>query len=926
MSWIDERLGSEEIDSLDTYDITNFFSGKNILISPEGSGKSTTIIQKIYELYQKNIPDIPLIIYSAHTIENAIEKFNTVTRTDNDKYSRPMQYIPSRNNDHAILVESDSELFRKMIKAQNLNLYNFFRNHLHNNNKYIKFEIYSHVKGAGFKRIGNSASYKRKLKYQLEDNPSSSAYNSTAMQIIYNVLNATSSRMYYHILFKFVSNTEELFGPLTTTLEPTKTISEYKFLAKPLQTVYKDEDIEYFCITPESIKNWRGLKKDRDDKIKKCLLEDNKIIFTQNKVTETLLLTELRRKNKKAFVIYDEVTPDVFVSMGIEEQNKIYNILKKVVSHGKNSISIEDILFLENFGIAKEALDTALNDSKIIELDAPKIKNFVTNMHSCAGKPYLNKRFTAFDDILVLTSEKLIPSILVKSFGFKSHEWMKDYEYNDTRIQIYITEKNSNVPITKGNKDGVSKFVKNIKSYENDITTIGTSYFNTDLTLEACKGRNIHKNYDKYLIFKNPDPMSRYDVYTNVISEYENIPVDKNLKENVHYQATIDLMNQVLGRVSGLRRFERNEKRDEQDQKEYDELCMELFGNLDPEPTFGTEVKNKGIIEIYFYNKDRFMKKALTQGVRYKGVFKDFEDRYNEIMSETIKYDKLFEKANAFYSVHEDKYYFGDRTAPEHKFANLNEYMRLTKESKKSICLKFMDREYLEYLVYHMNYLTYDNPELDTDVCSPVTSRIKTVLKENINHLIKFEFEKIDFDINVYPNPYMILILNVWRDLYKSHPEYFTDVENNNKHILFKMNSHVGLRYYYLSGLYSKIENDHVNFYKNILQNNYDIRRICPVLDYDRARIYDDTVYRKKLHGRYDKIWADKSLEYIMLNCRDGIVKVNEHFLFTLKSSTNAATASYDAVSDPPLKRWERFEEQASLDGIKGYVQIKPPS
>ena len=101
-----------------------------------------------------------------------------------------MAHIPEKNDKHAVLIESDSELFRKMIRSQNQDLYKFFRKHIHNNNGYIKFEIYSYSKDTGFKRLGNSASYKRRLKYQLEDNPTTSSYNSVAMSIIYNVLNA----------------------------------------------------------------------------------------------------------------------------------------------------------------------------------------------------------------------------------------------------------------------------------------------------------------------------------------------------------------------------------------------------------------------------------------------------------------------------------------------------------------------------------------------------------------------------------------------------------------------------------------------------------------------------------------------------------------------------------------------------------------
>ena len=82
------------------------------------------------------------------------------------------------------------------------------------------------------------------------------------------------------------------------------------------------------------------------------------------------------------------------------------------------------------------------------------------------------------------------------------------------------------------------------------------------------------------MIFKNPDPNTRYDVLLNVINEYENIPVTKTLKDNVCYYATIDIMNQVLGRLSGLRRYRWCSSAEK---KEQVDICKKLFGE-DTEP------------------------------------------------------------------------------------------------------------------------------------------------------------------------------------------------------------------------------------------------------------------------------------------------------------------------------------------------------
>jgi hypothetical protein len=64
--WIENRLNSKNLETLKELPIF----GKNILITPEGYGKSTSILN----YYNDNL-DRGKIIFSSHTINNACEKY-----------------------------------------------------------------------------------------------------------------------------------------------------------------------------------------------------------------------------------------------------------------------------------------------------------------------------------------------------------------------------------------------------------------------------------------------------------------------------------------------------------------------------------------------------------------------------------------------------------------------------------------------------------------------------------------------------------------------------------------------------------------------------------------------------------------------------------------------------------------------------------
>lgn len=724
MSWVDERLNSTIIDKLGYKNFNEMTNGKNILISPEGSGKSTNVLSMVKSL------DKP-VIFSTHTIANAIEKYKM--------FEEDTEYVSNRRY---YLIESDSELFRKMLKAQNDDIYDFFKKHLQQHNKkYLMFEIYSYQKGRGFRRVGNSESYRNKIKSQLQHDQTPSSYNSVAMQIIYNVLNSAGKDHYYHIVFKFTDDPEELMQPISNkNIEDT--IFSNRFNSYAIQKNLQDEDIQYFCITPKSLRNWRGLKKQRDNDIKEAFESDNPIIITQNKVTENLILPKIKKKNIDCLVVYDEITSDSFISPGEKEQKKVMNILNKMSVHGENGLSVEDEIFLEDFGIKKEVIKMGKEQNGTIILDEMRIRNSFGEPYITIGKPYLNKRLTSFPNTLILTSEKLLPSILVKGFGYKCFEIENDYLYEDDKLFLHPTDKNTPIQTTKTKKDGVVQFIKDVKEYDEDIkelVTIGTSYFNADLTLEACKGRNFSKT-DNVMIFKNPDPISKFNTYIELIEEYENEPITKDLVKNVQIAATVDLLNQTIGRISGKRR------------------------------RFQTDAN----INLYYYKYDNIMKEAL-ENIRYKGKYQSCTSYIKKINSIKTNLNNIFEKADEVLSIYEDTFYTELETGNKNPYGNLHDYTYRWKKSKKEV---LSDLQKAAYKV-KKELLKY-NQEL-----FPLAIDIHEII-DMITDIGNSNFSNIKIQRKKSPNHYLILVANLWKHLLENEPIYDKQIFGNTKNILIK--------------------------------------------------------------------------------------------------------------------------------------------
>src|SRR3989337_1766899 len=121
---------------------------KNIIITPEGLGKSTDTIEHLITLKDDNY-----YIYGCHTIENAIEK---------SEMALHIQYLNKNQSPRQVLrISSNSELFRNMIERQSKPISKLFQNSDKLNSSYIHHCLYSY--DGKFHRLNNSSSYNRKM-------------------------------------------------------------------------------------------------------------------------------------------------------------------------------------------------------------------------------------------------------------------------------------------------------------------------------------------------------------------------------------------------------------------------------------------------------------------------------------------------------------------------------------------------------------------------------------------------------------------------------------------------------------------------------------------------------------------------------------------------------------------------------------------
>jgi hypothetical protein len=184
--WIKNRLSYKQIQSINEITLT----GKNIILAPEGLGKSTGILDKLSKENKTSF-------YCTHTIENAEEKF---------KFSKARGY-------NCTLIDSDSELFRKMIRSQDNDLYMMLKKiSAESNENYIFPYLYSYdIKNDTLSAMLDTPAQHKRIKAQIEFNKTASGVTSSLFGNMYNYLRDMKCKDKLYILLYTVSDNLDYF-------------------------------------------------------------------------------------------------------------------------------------------------------------------------------------------------------------------------------------------------------------------------------------------------------------------------------------------------------------------------------------------------------------------------------------------------------------------------------------------------------------------------------------------------------------------------------------------------------------------------------------------------------------------------------------------------------------------------------------------
>jgi hypothetical protein len=605
-------------------------SNKKIILGPEGSKKSRGIIESII-----NSNDTNITIFSSHTIKNSIEKF---------EYAKSLP----KKNCSVVRICSNSEFFRNMISKKSKDISDLFNNSKLCSDKYIRFQLTSHSKNTNeFKPINRNVGNVSKLKSSLGNTPDD--YNNTVTNMIYNDFNSVNGKLDYYLAINLSDDAPKIDDELIPNFS--NILSEYECDLHAINDLYRSENIEVICIPGEYIKKYKFNLKQRDIDLKDALTEKGKsiVIFSQNKTVEDIIIPILDRLElSNTHIIIDEILDSDFVyNTNTHLCNTMNRITKKIHKNGFASLNRNDVNFLKDNNLYTEVKNKTTNDYSITMNNMSLIVSN-GNCESFIGKPSFCKRLQFFNNITILTSERFKSEILKEALDFTIEN--TDETYIDDKLFIYETSKNTDIKIVKSESDNIIEYVNTIKnSYDkhSDVLVIGTSYFNPDYTTSSCRGINPSSDLKKLVIITNMAQQSVSTKYVAYVNEFfKNIP--SNTFDYVSKNLRIDELNQIIGRVCGPRR----------------------------------EYLKDTIVELYYYNKDRYLKDAL-QEIRYKGtIITNPNDINCKIELSKSNYKKTLEtynKVDSFLRLYSDKDYINKNTTnPISMFTLKNTYGQVT--------------------------------------------------------------------------------------------------------------------------------------------------------------------------------------------------------------------------------------------------------
>ena len=545
---------------------------RTIILSPEGQGKSTDIIRKVVVESQskKN-----MVIFSSHTIANSIEKFKYAKSNFNLK-------------DKMFRLQSDSELFRDMISLKSKGISDLFNTSTTLKEKYINHSLLSYDSNTKeFCHLHKNTGDVTKLKASLKHSNSPEDYNASVANLLYNTLTNIEGKFDYYLAIEMTDNKPDIDNMIPAFK------SSFVNNATNLNNINDSlENAEVICIPGSYIKKYHHNKIDRDASIKNTILEHNDcIIFAQSKIVENLLIPYLKKLEliDETHLIMDEVLDSDFILDNFSlVKGQLDVIFKKISNSGLTSLNNRDVMKLKDLNIYDAIAKICKKNSEEFELNIDTVKMVATSQGTSTfiGEPRFCSRLTEFNHTTVLTSEKFKSEILNNALDYTILESESGYSYDDSLFDIYQTNTNTKLKIRKSDEASVSKFGKLLKEEyvrSDNCMLLGTSYFDTDMSLAACRGRNLSENIKKLVILTNQNSPSLINKYIAFVNKFYATP-PSSIRKYVSLHLRIDELNQSIGRISGYRR--------------------KRFPNT--------------TIELFYYSRDKYAQAAISH-LRYKG-------------------------------------------------------------------------------------------------------------------------------------------------------------------------------------------------------------------------------------------------------------------------------------------------------------------
>jgi hypothetical protein len=635
--------------------INSKLSGRHILQTPEGLGKSYEIIKQCL-----NDTSDRFVIYNNHSINNSIEKYNTAL-----ELSKSLGTIRE-----AVRIKSDSEIFRDTVAVHNPFIAELFKNTERDDiDGYLEIQIISFdKKEKKLKQVNYGPSYKKKIKRLLDNNTSRKEFNSILISDAYNQLTKTKNKKDYFLLVKVLKNInlknynkkESVTKNINSILFKYNEIEELKRLVAPYEIVHMTNAM-YKRILKEKI--------ERDNLLKNIINSNNKyVVFSQSKTTENYIIPKLLTNEIKSIIINDEISESDLILYDSKNISKIENIITKL-KYNENLTFAEKNL-VRDLNIENKIKKMIENDEKD-NLSLNHVSFHINDLHcfSAINIPKFCSRLTYTEDNIILTSETLVPEIIRHALNFDIWKVDSEYSFNDNKFYIFETSNRTSLNIIKDEKENIKDFINKLYEYKNSKNNslmVGTTYFGTEFSLAATKGNNF-KNINRMNIFTNPNNRNRGNklrLFINTfLTEDSQKEQKQDLLQNLNVYIRVDELNQTIARISGYRR----------------------------------KYFNKTKITLFYNTYDSDLKKALDL-IRYKGipVSEKFTNKYVKMVN--YLHSKIIDKYTFLDSILSIK----DTFTLEHTLREVN----ITKSGLINLCENYY-KPYLKNEMYsNMNMFT----------------------------------------------------------------------------------------------------------------------------------------------------------------------------------------------------------------------------